>query len=238
MMDEAANQDRGPSSPSSGPSFTIYVLATLLSAIAGFAAVYWTILPRDNGASVQTESSAQNAPAAVPSGPLPSGPGTNALSTGQMAAFVFKKTPEPVPDLSFVDASGRERTLKDWTGKVVLLNVWATWCAPCRKEMPALDRLEQQLGGEDFQVLAISVDKSGIEGARKFFKDIKVEKLDLYADPTLRLTSGLKVVGMPTTLLIGRGGREIGRLAGAAEWDGEDAQRLIRAALSASPPRT
>jgi thiol-disulfide isomerase/thioredoxin len=148
-----------------------------------------------------------------------------------MAAFVFRKEPEALPEVKFQDAEGKERTLADWRGKVVLLNLWATWCVPCRKEMPALDRLQQELGSDRFEVVAVSVDRKGVEGARKFLDETKADKLALYVDPTMRLTSDLKAIGLPATLLIDAQGREIGRLLGPAEWDSEDAKRLIRAVV-------
>jgi thiol-disulfide isomerase/thioredoxin len=148
-----------------------------------------------------------------------------------MAAFVFRKAPEPLPAFSFQDATGRERTLADWRGKVVLLNLWATWCAPCRKEMPALDRLQAELGSDRFEVVAVSVDRKGLEGARKFLEETKAGHLALYADPTARLAATLRAVGLPATLLIDAEGREVGRLLGPAEWDSEDARRLIRAVV-------
>jgi thiol-disulfide isomerase/thioredoxin len=149
-----------------------------------------------------------------------------------MAGFVFRKEPEALPEVKFQDGEGKERTLADWRGKVVLLNLWATWCVPCRREMPALDRLQQELGSDKFEVVAVSVDRKGIAGARKFLDDTKVGKLALYVDPTLRMTSQLAAAGLPATLLIDAGGREIGRLLGPAEWDSEDAKRLIRAAMN------
>ena len=148
-----------------------------------------------------------------------------------MAAFVFRKAPEGVPEVKFQDASGRERTLADWRGKVVLLNLWATWCLPCRKEMPALDRLQREMASDQFEVVAVSVDRTGLAGARKFLDEAKVEKLTLYADGTARMATTLRAAGLPATLLIDRQGREIGRLLGPAEWDSEDAKRLIRWAL-------
>jgi thiol-disulfide isomerase/thioredoxin len=149
-----------------------------------------------------------------------------------MAAFVFRKEPEALPEVKFQDAESKERTVAQWRGKVVLLNLWATWCVPCRKEMPALDRLQQELGSDKFEVVAISVDRKGIEGARKFLDETRVGKLALYVDSSTRLLSDLKAVGLPATLLIDTEGREIGRLLGPAEWDSEDAKRLIRAALN------
>ncbi len=148
-----------------------------------------------------------------------------------MAAFVFKKEPEALSEVRFQDANGTEKTLSDWRGKVVLVNLWATWCAPCRKEMPALDRLQKELGSSKFEVVAISIDRTGLAGARKFLAETGVKNLALYADPTTKLSSVLKAVGLPVTVLIDAEGREIGRLVGPAEWDSEDAKRLIRAAM-------
>jgi thiol-disulfide isomerase/thioredoxin len=150
-----------------------------------------------------------------------------------MAAFVFKKEPEPLAQFPFLDAEGKTRTLEEWRGKVVLLNLWATWCAPCRKEMPGLDRLQGELGSDKFQVLAVSADKTGIAGAKAFLDKIKVTKLAVYADPTVRIHSGLKAIGMPATILIDAQGREIGRLVGPAEWDTPEAKSLIKAAIAA-----
>ena len=191
-----------------------------VAALAGFAAVYVTLGRPDNASP----------PAAKPSAPrpAPSGPGANALSRGEMAAFVFKKEPEPLPAFKFQDAEGRERTLADWKGKVVLLNLWATWCLPCRKEMPALDRLQAAEGSAKFDVLAISVDRKGIDASKKFLDETGVKNLGLYVDPSARLSSELRAVGLPATILIDTEVREIGRLLGPAEWDSEDAVRLIR----------
>ena len=199
-----------------------------LAAVAGFASVYVTLVRPDNAS--RPAASAPNLENERPAA-APSGPGSNALSQGQMTAFVFRAAPVDLPEVKFEDATGRGRTLADWKGKVVLLNLWATWCLPCRKEMPALDRLQQELGSEDFEVVALSVDRAGLGGARKFLDEAKVEKLALYADPTARMANTLRAAGLPATLLIDRQGREIGRLLGAAQWDGEDARRLIRWAL-------
>lgn len=150
-----------------------------------------------------------------------------------MATFVFKKEPETLPDLPFLDKDGKARSLKEWNGKVVLLNLWATWCAPCRKEMPSLDRLQAELGSDTFEVVAVSADKTGVEGAKKFLDQIKVAKLGVYADPTVRIHSGLRAIGMPATLLLDARGREIGRLVGPAEWDSPEAKTLIKAVIAA-----
>jgi thiol-disulfide isomerase/thioredoxin len=194
-----------------------------LSALAAFAAVYVIAGRPDN------DRGAESSPPAGATAPAASG--TNKLSTGAMTTFVFKQPPAPLPDVQFVNAEGKPVTLKDWSGKVVLLNLWATWCAPCRAEMPALDRLQAALGSDKFEVVALAVDKSGIEGARKFLDETKAQKLKLYADPTARQGNELKVIGMPTSILIDAQGREIGRLIGPAEWDSPEARRLIESVL-------
>ena len=217
----ADNSKRGSLNPV--PATALWAAA--VASVAGFAAVYVTFGRPDNAVRPlgQTPSTKEL--------PVPAGPGSNALSQGQMAAFVFKKEPEALPEARFQDASGAERTLGDWRGKVVLLNLWATWCAPCRKEMPALDRLQKELGSDKFEVVAVSIDRTGLVGARKFLDETKVERLALYADPAARLGSTLKTVGLPVTVLLDTEGREIGRLLGPAEWDSEDAKRLIRSVL-------
>ncbi len=202
--------------------------AAALAAALGFAAVYVT-LGRPDNASPPVKTATQP-PSAAPQS-LPSGPGSNPLSKGQMAAFVFRKAPEALREATFQDASGKERTLADWRGKVVLVNLWATWCLPCRKEMPSLDRLQKELGSDKFEVVAISVDRKGLEASKKFLDETKVKELGLYVDATARMTSTFKVVGLPATLLLDAEGREIGRLLGPAEWDSEDAKRLIRSVL-------
>jgi thiol-disulfide isomerase/thioredoxin len=197
-----------------------------IAAVAGFAAVYVTVGRPDNAASwaqATAQASAQEGPKGPGAGGSP--------SQGQMAAFVFRKEPEALAPIKFQDAEGRERTLADWRGKVVLLNLWATWCLPCRKEMPSLDRLQAELGSDKFEVVALSVDRKGLDASRKFLGDTKVERLGLYVDASGRAISELRVVGLPATLLLDAEGREIGRLLGPAEWDSEDAKRLIRSVL-------
>ena len=217
----------------------ISLATAAIAAAVGFAAVYVTYGRPDNAPESRAESPAPQTKTAAPSAPapqdLPKGPGSNPLSTGEMAAFVFRPEPAALPEIKFQDGEGKERTLAEWRGKVVLLNLWATWCLPCRKEMPALDRLQKELGSGEFsgkfEVVALSVDRKGLEASKKFLDDTKVERLALYVDPTARANTELRAVGLPVTLLIDPQGREIGRLLGPAEWDGEDALRLIRAAL-------
>lgn len=149
-------------------------------------------------------------------------------------AFSFTPPEElrPMPVLQFADAEGRDLSLADFRGKVVLLNVWATWCTPCRREMPTLDRLQAKLGGSDFEVLALSVDAQGIAAIEPFFDEIGVKALRIYIDRTGKAAQALSIVGLPTTLLIDRMGRERGRMVGPAEWDSTETIELIRRYLS------
>ena len=211
------------------PSIGALIATAVVVAAAGFGAVYAMARGADNAG--QTPIVATRLAQAAPDQPLPVGPGANPLSVGEMAKFVFKKAPEPLPEFIFLDGAGKERSLKDWRGRVVLLNIWATWCLPCRKEMPDLERLQAELGSDKFEVVALSVDRGGLEASKKFLDQIKVTKLGLYADPSARAGSTLKVIGMPATLLIDAEGREIGRLLGPAEWHSEDAKALVRAAM-------
>ncbi len=149
-----------------------------------------------------------------------------------MAAFVKKATPEPLPDITFQDASGKEVQLSSFKGKTILLNLWATWCAPCREEMPALNQLQKEIGSDKFEVVALSLDRGGYEASRKFLDELKANDVHLYADPTAKQGMALKLIGMPTTILINKDGMEIGRLAGSAKWDSDDAKKLIETAIN------
>ncbi|MEO3432351.1 TlpA disulfide reductase family protein [Inquilinus sp. CAU 1745] len=137
-----------------------------------------------------------------------------------------------MPELRFQGADGNDLSLADFRGRVVLLNVWATWCVPCREEMPTLDRLQAELGGSDFEVVALSIDRGGFGDVRAFFSEIGIENLRIYLDQPGASMGTLGVLGVPTTLLIDRQGREVGRLTGPAEWDSPEAIDLIRRYLN------
>ncbi len=223
-----SNKKNNSAATKSSPATPLVVV--VVAALAGFGAVYVKYGSYGNGAPLPEVKAPPAASGAAPAG-RPGAKGLAAFSRGQMATFVAKKKPADLPAFSFQDGTGAERTLADWRGKVVLLNLWATWCAPCRKEMPALDRLQGTLGGDDFQVVAVSIDKGGLDLPRSFLEKIKVNHLKLFNEPTARLGVTLKAYGMPTTLLIDRNGKEIGRLVGPAEWDSEEALALLRAAI-------
>jgi thiol-disulfide isomerase/thioredoxin len=148
--------------------------------------------------------------------------------------FTAYASPRPIAAVEFEDGQGRKRALVDFRGKVVLLNLWATWCGPCRKEMPTLDRLQSQLGGADFEVVALSIDRGGQAVVKSFFDEIGVQRLAIYVDATAEAGTKLGILGVPTTLLLDGAGREIGRVTGPAEWDSPEVIETIRRYL---PPR-
>jgi thiol-disulfide isomerase/thioredoxin len=140
-----------------------------------------------------------------------------------------------LPNLAFTDASGAQKSLSDWKGRTVLLNLWATWCVPCRKEMPALSALQQKLGGQNFEVVTVNIDTRDPDKPKAWLKDVGVDGLNYYADPSAKVFQELKVIGkalgMPTTLLIDPSGCEIATLSGPAEWASEDAVKFVSAAI-------
>jgi thiol-disulfide isomerase/thioredoxin len=160
------------------------------------------------------------------------------LARGEVAAFVPAEQPLRLPNVAFRDTAGTERHLSDWRGRTVLLNLWATWCVPCRKEMPALDTLEGKLGGPAFEVVAVNIDTRDPAKPRTWLTEAGISRLAYYADPSAKLFQDLKIIGrapgMPTTLLVDPAGCEIGTAAGPAEWASEDAVKLVTAALGRS----
>lgn len=154
-------------------------------------------------------------------------------AAGAVANFEIAEEPRPAPEGQFVDANGDTVSLSDFRGKLVLLNFWATWCGPCVRELPDLDRLQAELGGAGFQVIALSSDRKGPEVVAPFLAKLGVERLTPYNDRRATVQRAFKVHGLPTTVLLDAEGRELGRLVGPAEWDSEDAKRLIRHFLAA-----
>jgi thiol-disulfide isomerase/thioredoxin len=154
-----------------------------------------------------------------------------AMAAPAKTSFASTGSPRPVPDLQFQDGRGNPLALSDFRGRAVLLNVWATWCTPCREEMPTLDRLQQKLGGPAFEVLALSIDNGGVAAVRRFFEEVGVRSLSVYVDPSMRATEKLRIVGVPTTLLIDREGRELWRKTGPAQWDSPEVVQVLRAQI-------
>jgi len=161
---------------------------------------------------------------------------TGSVSANPLDISVFDQ-PRALPEVRFQDDQGRDLTLGDFRGRVVVLNVWATWCVPCRKEMPTLDRLQARLGGKDFLVVALSIDRKGVEAVRGFYQEVGVKNLAIYVDPSGRGSRGLGLPGVPTTLLIDQEGREVARKMGEAEWDGPEMVSLVERTMHGQSAR-
>lgn len=149
-------------------------------------------------------------------------------------SFIMSEAPRPVPAIQFVDGEDKPLTLADFHGRTVLLNIWATWCVPCRKEMPELDRLQAGLGGPDFEVVPLSIDRRGLEVVKKFYSEIGIQHLSQYVDTTNTVSGALGIIGLPTTLLIDRQGQELARLIGPAEWDSPEMVAFLKPIIT--PP--
>jgi thiol-disulfide isomerase/thioredoxin len=156
------------------------------------------------------------------------------LAQGEVAAVSMATAPLRLPDLAFEDADGKPKRLSDWRGRTVLVNLWATWCVPCRKEMPALDGLQTRLGGPDFEVVAVNIDTRDPDKPKNFLKDAHLTRLGYFSDQKAKVFQDLKEIGralgMPTSVLVDGQGCEIGTIAGPAQWDSDDAVKLIAAA--------
>ena len=164
----------------------------------------------------------------------------SALALTSLARPAFARPPftlggDPVPLLSppFKDGAGRNLMLSDFAGRVVLLNIWATWCPPCREEMPALDALQRKLGGPGFAVVPISIDRGGIDVARSFYREIGIRDLGLYWGEDVRVQLAFAAFGLPTTLFIDRRGQELARIFGPARWDKPAAIAQIESVIDA-----
>jgi thiol-disulfide isomerase/thioredoxin len=153
---------------------------------------------------------------------------SEALAQVPPPTFSMHAAPRPLPETRFENGEGEAMSLADFRGSVVLLNIWATWCAPCRREMPTLDRLQATLGGPDFQVVALSIDRKGLPAVQEFYAELGLETLPIYIDETGAAQRALSVLGLPTTLLLDRDGNEIGRLLGPAEWDSPEMVAFLR----------
>jgi len=158
----------------------------------------------------------------TPNNDIPQG-----LTAGAMKRFVFHDQKIPATDAVFHDATGNEVNFSDFKGKVILVNLWATWCAPCVKEMPDLNELQKSLGSEKFEVVLISQNSDGIESSLDFIKEKNITNLDTYIDSKRNVARSLKTNSLPTSLLIDADGFEVGRLIGPAEWNSSDSQALI-----------
>jgi thiol-disulfide isomerase/thioredoxin len=155
-------------------------------------------------------------------------------TAGNTDALTFLGKPRSLPELRFLRGDGAVVRLSDFEGRVVLLNIWATWCVPCREEMPTLDRLEEQLGGPGFEVVALSIDNGGADKVAGFYQELGIRHLTIYVESAGLVGRELGMMGVPTTLLIDRQGRELARKMGSAAWDSPEIVTVIRQVINAS----
>lgn len=171
---------------------------------------------------------------ATPEGVAMDWSAVEALRTDQMRKLMFHSVPQATTDAVFLDENGGEMTLADLEGGHVVLNFWATWCAPCRKEMPSLANLQAQMGSDDFRVVTVASGRNPPEAIDRFFTEEGIEGLPKYRDPDMALSSGMAVAGLPITVILNPEGKEIARLRGDAFWDTDSAQAIIKALMDGS----
>src|SRR5580700_6457069 len=212
-----------PSRPAATRRIPIAIAAVLIGAVIGFAGVYGIGgLRRNATGDAACRGAVDLAHRIAP------------LAHGEVAALTVATTPLRLPDLAFEDADGKPKKLSDWRGRTVLVNLWATWCVPCRKEMPALEGLQTKLGGPNFEVVAVNIDTRDPEKPKNFLRDAHLTRLGYFTDQKAKVFQDLKgigrALGMPTSVLVDGQGCEIATIAGPAQWDSADAVKLINAA--------
>jgi thiol-disulfide isomerase/thioredoxin len=219
--------DRRPLTPppAAARRIPLAIAAVLIGVGIGFAALYgFGALRRDGGGDPTCRGAVDVARKIAP------------LAHGEVAALTMATAPLRLPDLAFEDEDGKSKRLSDWRGKTVLVNLWATWCVPCRKEMPALDALQARLGGPNFEVVAINIDTRDPEKPKNFLKEAGLSRLGYFRDESAKVFQDLKAIGralgMPTSVLVDKKGCEIATIAGPAEWNSEDAIKLVSAAIA------
>jgi len=198
------------------PFATVPLVLVILLIAAG---LYWF-----NGSTGKVESPTPAAATAETAGT----PGLKALATGPLAALLVHEPAKEIPPFTFRNAEGKEISLADFKGRTVLLNLWATWCAPCRKEMPDLAKLQKEMGGPGFEVVALSLDRKGAEASSAFLKETGADNLALYTDQESKALAAVNALGLPATLLVTRDGKEAARLLGPADWSSDEAKAIIR----------
>ncbi len=217
------------------PASRLILLAAAAGILVGAFAVYVTNGSDGNNGEAQVAS----ADAAVCEARQETANAVGAAASGEVAAMMAASPPQSLSDLAFNAPDGQPMTLRDLSGKSVLLNLWATWCAPCRAEMPALDALQKEMGGDGFEVVAVNVDTGDDAKPKAFLAEIEVEALGYYRDNTLRLFNDLKkrglALGLPVPVLVDGDGCLLANMNGPAEWHSEDARRLIEAVPAARP---
>ena len=216
-----------PESPSPRPAATrripLVIGAVVIGGLVGYAAMTGLGMKGGAGGDPACRAAVTTAKKIAP------------LAHGEVAALTMATAPLKLPDLAFEDADGKPKKLSDFRGKTLLVNLWATWCVPCRREMPALERLQTKLKGPNFEVVAINIDTRDPEKPKNFLKDANLTRLGYFTDQKAKVFQDLKSIGralgMPTSVLVDPQGCEIATIAGPAEWASDDALKLLRAAL-------
>jgi thiol-disulfide isomerase/thioredoxin len=209
--------------PSATRRIPLVIATVAIGGLAGFAALYGLGLSRAPAGDPACRAAVATAQKIAP------------LARGEVAALTMASAPLKLPDLAFEDADGKPKKLSDFRGKTLLVNLWATWCVPCRKEMPALEQLQTKLAGPNFEVVAINIDTRDPEKPKNFLNEASLTRLGYFNDQKAKVFQDLKAIGralgMPTSVLVDPQGCEIATIAGPAEWASDDALKLIRAAL-------
>ncbi len=213
------------------PSARLIMIAAIAGITAGAVAVYVRSMGSGNGMDGLTTASAGQC-----EGSAELAKSVSAFSKGEVAAMAAAQPPRPL-QLAFKGPEGKDMTVADLAGKTVLLNLWATWCVPCREEMPALNALQSTMGGNDFEVVAVNIDTGSDQKPKNFYQDYKIDKLAFYSDSSMGVFNAVKkeglAFGLPATLILDKKGCLIGAMNGPAAWDSEDAKALITAAKGA-----
>jgi thiol-disulfide isomerase/thioredoxin len=217
------------------PAPRLVIAALVAGLLAGAVAVYVRENHLGNATPSETASAGSAKDDAMCAAKAGQAKTVAAAAVGQVAALLPADPPQSLKSLSFDGPDGKPMSLADLSGKTILLNLWATWCAPCRAEMPALDALQKEMGGEKFEVVAVNVDTGDDAKPKKFLKEIGVETLAHYRDPTMGVFNEAKTrglaLGLPVTMLVDGEGCLIAHMNGPAEWSSPDGKRLIEAAL-------
>lgn len=209
--------------PSATRRIPLVIATVAIGGAVGFAALYGLGLGRGPSGDPACRAAVDTAKRIAP------------LVHGEVAALTVATAPLRLPDLAFEDADGKPKKLSDFRGKTLLVNLWATWCVPCRKEMPALEELQAKMSGPNFEVVAINIDTRDPEKPKNFLKEANLVRLGFFNDQKAKVFQDLKAIGralgMPTSVLVDQQGCEIATIAGPAEWASEDALKLIRATV-------
>ena len=208
------------------PKIRLLPIIIIIAFLSGVAAFYMTTPPSGNPDDAVSEQENADSSSSIAASPY------SGYATGNLKKMVFHKTPKTFKELSFFNAAGESVGLDVFAGNYVVMNFWATWCVPCREEMPSLDALQTHFKGQPLKVVALSTDRGSADKPKKFLKDLDIKNLAFFHDPKSQAARDTGLFGLPTTLLLDTQGREIGRLAGEAVWDAPEVKLFLEALIS------